>query len=670
MLTLGVIPRRILSLSALLAIAAAFLIGAMASDAVAVTCDRNNQTVTVTLGAGQDATIRRSAASITVAPGGCTGNPTVNNTDKVNVTAAGGAETFTIDFSSGLFRPGATNEAQGDSEIEIDVAMGDGEDSLIITGRAKDDNFVSGAAGINYNGDNDADITRQNVQNITLNGAGGNDTISGAGGSGTGAAMGGGITLNGGAGNDTERGGEGNDTFVQSADPNGSDVLDGGGGTDAVNYNNRTAAVSVTLDGVADDGASGEGDNARADIEVARTGAGADTLTGNASNNTLNGGEGGDIINGGDGNDSLVGAAGSDVLNGGNGIDTASYGGRTAPINVTIDGVANDGESGENDNVGTDVEEVDGGSGADTITGGAGNETLRGNDGDDVLAGAGGSDLLIGGAGTDTATYSERSESVSVTLDGGANDGVAGEADNVAVDVENVIGGNAGDTLSGNGASNVLSGGPGGDRLNGGDGNDVENGGDGKDRFLQGAATNGADQLNGGPEDDTVSYASRVETITVTLEGNANDGAPNEGDDVGAGVENATTGSGDDHVAGNASPNKLTGGRGKDSISGAVSSDNLSGGKGNDDVGGGDGDDVISGGQGDDKLRGKAQGDDVSGGSGADRLEGGSGGDDLKGKNGNDRLLGGSGNDSLNGGDGRDDCATGPDGGSKTNCEK
>jgi Ca2+-binding RTX toxin-like protein len=278
MRTCGALDVQRTAVLGLMALVCGVFVGVAANRADAVTCARTGQTVTVTLGAGQNATIARSGDAIDVT-GGCSGNPTVNNTDQINVTGAAGAETVTINFSSGLLRPGVTNEGAGENEIEIDLAMGGGDDSLIVDGRPEVDLFISGADGINFNGDGDADITRQNVQNITLNGGGGNDTLSGAGGGGTGAAMAGAITLQGAAGNDTltggqgndtlnggadsddERGGDGNDTFNQGADPNGADSLNGQAGQDAVNYNARTIAISVTLDGVADDGASGEGDN-------------------------------------------------------------------------------------------------------------------------------------------------------------------------------------------------------------------------------------------------------------------------------------------------------------------------------------------------------------------------------------------------------------------------
>jgi hypothetical protein len=77
----------------------------------------------------------------------------------------------------------------------------------------------------------------------------------------------------------------------------------------------------VTLDGNADDGASGEGDNVGTDVEDVTGGSAADTLTGNAADNELVGGAGDDTIAGGDGNDGLAGGAGRDTIDGGGGRD-------------------------------------------------------------------------------------------------------------------------------------------------------------------------------------------------------------------------------------------------------------------------------------------------------------------------------------------------------------
>ena len=75
-------------------------------------------------------------------------------------------------------------------------------------------------------------------------------------------------TLNGGSGND------------QLLDPSGgaANTFIGGSGTDRVSYAGRTAAVSADIDAVADDGASGELDDVRTDVEDLYGGNGADQL--------------------------------------------------------------------------------------------------------------------------------------------------------------------------------------------------------------------------------------------------------------------------------------------------------------------------------------------------------------------------------------------------------
>ncbi len=128
-------------------------------------------------------------------------------------------------------------------------------------------------------------------------------------------------------------------------------------------------------------------------------------------NDALNGGAGSDQLFGQDGDDLLAGGTGADVLSGGEGNDTATYAGRSNPISVTLDDGANDGETGEGDNVLDDVENVIGGGGANTLTGdgaantligGPGNDTLNGLGGDDTLTGADGDDTIAGGSGDDT----------------------------------------------------------------------------------------------------------------------------------------------------------------------------------------------------------------------------------------------------------------------------
>jgi hypothetical protein len=140
-------------------------------------------------------------------------------------------------------------------------------------------------------------------------------------------------------------------------------------------------------------------------------GSGRDTLRGaDGSNDLLLGGDGDDVLDGGFGDDTLDGGAGDDVLTanlgadvyrGGSGLDQLTYASYTAPVTVTVGSGANDGQVGEGDDAGGDVERVDGGSGDDALTGVGGPDQLYGGLGNDALDGAGGSDVLVGGAGDD-----------------------------------------------------------------------------------------------------------------------------------------------------------------------------------------------------------------------------------------------------------------------------
>ncbi len=80
-----------------------------------------------------------------------------------------------------------------------------------------------------------------------------------------------------------------------------------------------------------------------------------------------------DSLAGGLGNDVFDGGAGADSFNGGDGIDTLGYSERTLPVTVTLDGIANDGSSGELDNAGATIE--------NTLSGGSGDDKLHALDG-------------------------------------------------------------------------------------------------------------------------------------------------------------------------------------------------------------------------------------------------------------------------------------------------
>jgi hypothetical protein len=81
-----------------------------------------------------------------------------------------------------------------------------------------------------------------------------------------------------------------------------------------VTYEDRTSPVSVTLDGVANDGEAGERDNVLPDVEVIVGGLVGDDLVGDAADNSVEGGRGDDLIEGARGADTLVGEDGADLV--------------------------------------------------------------------------------------------------------------------------------------------------------------------------------------------------------------------------------------------------------------------------------------------------------------------------------------------------------------------
>ena len=104
----------------------------------------------------------------------------------------------------------------------------------------------------------------------------------------------------------------------------------------------------------------------------------------------------GDVLDGGPGGDTLGGAPGVRTF--------VLYSSRTAPVRVSTDGVANDGERGEGDNVLPSIYGVTGSPAGDHFVGSAGEDFFAGFDGNDSISGLGGSDSLYGGEGNPGCT--------------------------------------------------------------------------------------------------------------------------------------------------------------------------------------------------------------------------------------------------------------------------
>ena len=156
-------------------------------------------------------------------------------------------------------------------------------------------------------------------------GTDGNDTITGTAVADSIYARAGDDQVNAGAGDDELDGGP------------GKDDLSGGDGEDAVLYSGSTP-VDASLDATRNDGAAGENDFIKDDVEDLYGGDGNDKLTGNARANTLDGGAGDDRISGGGGTDVLAGGDGDDVIDARDGaVDRVECGpgNDTASVDIT-----------------------------------------------------------------------------------------------------------------------------------------------------------------------------------------------------------------------------------------------------------------------------------------------------------------------------------------------
>lgn len=524
---------------------------------------------------------------------------------KISITGTSAAEKVIVDLSAGTFGNVLSPTKGG---IVLDLAGG--SDELTVFGTTGGDKLAAGSSAsgdvyLELTGDTKADLRATATETFTVAMNDGNDTFQAMGGAISAAhldaavtsllplsvaievfAGDGNDTIQGGSADDDLHGGNGNDTFKTASTDDGSDVYDGGGGTDLVDYSSRTAALDVSIaeDGVADadDGLAGENDEVLYSVENVTGGSAADVLTGSSAGNTLTGGAGNDVFAGGPGGSCELDV---DVLTGGDGDDRFDMG-----------SASNCGDS------------------------------------------------IAGGAGKDTVDYAQRSGSVTVALDSNANDGEISEGDKIGLDVEVVLGGTGDDSIVGGTAADELHGGPGNDTLAGGagddtlvggPGNDVMSGGAGNDTFLESgndtayspaiARGTGDDVANGGAGLDTVSYVSRTAALTVTL-------CVDPTDDVGSPTSASAPCADADGESGE--------------------SDNL---VNIDWLAAGSGADQLTGGSAGETFEGNGGDDTILGGAGEDTLWGDGGNDTLSGQDGEDHLDGGAGNDSLSGGTGAGD---------------
>ncbi|WP_434628365.1 retention module-containing protein [Pseudomonas sp. Z6-14] len=166
----------------------------------------------------------------------------------------------------------------------------------------------------------------------------------------------------------------------------------------------------------------------------------------------------------------------------------------------TLTGTAGDDVllAGNGDNV------LNAGGGDDVLSAGSGNNAMHGGAGDDVLYSGVGNDLLDGGTGNDTASYAHATAGVTVNLGLLAAQNTLGAGTDTLAGIENLVGSNFNDTLTGDGSGNRIDGGLGHDVLNGGGGDDILigglgnnilSGGSGADTFQWQAGNSGHDVI-------------------------------------------------------------------------------------------------------------------------------------------------------------------------------
>ena len=268
-------------------------------------------------------------------------------------------------------------------------------------------------------------------------------------------------------------------------------TLNGGTGTDEARYNQSNEAVQVNLATGVTSGGHAAGDTFNS----------IENLAGSQFNDTLIGDNGVNRLDGFTGNDLLQGGLGADELFGGLGQDTADYSDSAVGVDVGHFRIGTGGTSqgdrliqvegiiGSNFNdtlVGSGVyalAELSGGAGDDLLFDYGGASQMNGGSGNDTMIGRLGADAFDGGADIDVVRYADAIGAVNVNLATGMGTGADAQGDTY-VNVENVVGSNFFDTLTGDNQGNRIEGMGGRDRITGGGGTDLLFGGTGIDTFV------------------------------------------------------------------------------------------------------------------------------------------------------------------------------------------
>lgn len=407
--------------------------------------------------------------------------------------------------------------------------------------------------------------------------------------------------LTGGAGADTLAGGLGDDIYY--VDDPLDFVRELGDGTDTVVATTVSYALNAGVENLRFMGAgafSGIGSSA------------ANSMTGNADDDTLNGGDGNDALNGLAGDDTLIGGSGNDWLNGGAGADVMAGGAHNDTYVVEqAQDVVNELPGGGIDTIDTillaytlgahlenlrfmGIGSFDGNGNelANILVGGSGVDSLRGAAGNDRLDGGAGADMMTGGTGNDTYVVDDVLDVVIELAGEGEDTAVARNPSySLSANVENLRFTGEGEfSGTGNVRGNSMTGAAGNDTLDGNAGNDTLNGLGGVDTLIGGIGNDwldggvGADSMAGGLDNDIYIVDDALDLVIE---------APGEGSDwvlatsasyaLAANIESLWfKGTGDFSGTGNALANNMRGGAGNDRLDGGEGNDVMFGGAGND----------------------------------------------------------------------------------------
>lgn len=278
--------------------------------------------------------------------GGNVENLTLTGSAAINATGNALANTLIGNSAANILNGGAgidtanygNSTAAVTANLTTNTASGFGTDTFVSI-----ENLVGSKFADNLTGNAGANVLRGGLGKDTLDGGAGADTADYS--DKTTAVS---VTLNGstnavvsigGVAEDTIKnienlnGGTGTDTLTGDANANvlkgglGKDTLDGGGGSDTADYSDKSAALSVSLNGATSVTVTlgGVAEDSIKNIESVNGGSGIDTIIGDALANRLTGNGGADILSGGLGNDTLTGGIGYDKLTGGGGNDIFKF---------------------------------------------------------------------------------------------------------------------------------------------------------------------------------------------------------------------------------------------------------------------------------------------------------------------------------------------------------